>query len=171
MSLLSPLLLSRRRCRTSSHIQVRTSFVASAVGLRLRPQGALVQPELPSCDSGCSGSEEKSTSKRKKVVFLPESRRSVLQNAPLRTTEGGTRTRLPFQGRVVPENPAVDRSSGPDRHQFQRHWLLVWFQFVWVCSDVIGQAWSRGRGHGWASAFAGGVVNAGSDWSRQGQLT
>lgn len=80
-------------------------------------------------------------------------------------------TRLPFQERVVPENPAVNRSSGPERHQFQRHWLLVWFQFVWVCSDVIGQAWSSGRVRGWASVFAGGVINADSDWSRQGQLT
>lgn len=141
------------------------------MGLRLRPQGALMQPELPPCDSGCSGSEEKSTSKRKKVVFLPESQRSVLQNVPLRRTEGVTRTRLLFQGRVVPQKPGSGSFLWTGEAPVSSHWLLVWFQFVWVCSDVIGQAWSRGRGHGWASAFAGGVINANSDWSRQGQLT
>lgn len=102
VSLSSPLLLSCRHCRTSSHIQVRTSFVTSTVGLRLRPQGTLIQPEFPPVTLGAV-LRKRSLLPKRKVVFLQESRCSVLENITLRRTEGCseesgvTKTRLLFQ--------------------------------------------------------------------------
>lgn len=98
VSLLSPLLLSCRHCRTSSHIQVRTSFVT----LTVRPQGTLIQPEFPPVTLGAV-LRKRSLLPKRKVVFLQESRCSVLENITLRRTEGCseesgvTKTRLLFQ--------------------------------------------------------------------------